>query len=336
MTRTTPPRPVDITSAIPELAPYARTVLRLHPRIGNPTVTDNSVGGPLLWPVDESWPTCGEEHGEAPSGPPVTISGVRRLRELMHGRWVQGRELTDMEFREVEANQSGEDAAELSDERPTPLLPILQLYLRDAHGVVDVPDGADLLQVLWCPFTHEPDGVPKTSIHWRRAAEVDQVLVDPPQPVILEEEDFLPEMCVLHPEPVTEYPAQICLPKELSKRLDTWEAANTEAGHSFNYRDDLSIAPGWKLGGWPPVSFRDICGDVCECGAEMRPFLYIDASEWTQGETGWIPLEEYDPVTNPAGFPLHLSEVGVTVHGDGMQVYTCPISRSHPQAEWNQ
>lgn len=53
MTRTTPPRPLDVTEAFPELAGFARTAFRLHPVPGNPTVHDSSVGGPPLWPADE-------------------------------------------------------------------------------------------------------------------------------------------------------------------------------------------------------------------------------------------------------------------------------------------
>lgn len=67
MLRTTPPRPVDVTVHFPELAPMARTVVRLHPRAGDPVTTDSSIGGPMLWPAGEPWPTC-PEHG-APESP---------------------------------------------------------------------------------------------------------------------------------------------------------------------------------------------------------------------------------------------------------------------------
>ncbi|MFE5536584.1 hypothetical protein ACFQ78_12695, partial [Streptomyces sp. NPDC056519] len=45
MSRTTPPRPVDVTAAFPQLAPLARPAIRLHPRPGSPTPHDSSVGG---------------------------------------------------------------------------------------------------------------------------------------------------------------------------------------------------------------------------------------------------------------------------------------------------
>ncbi len=67
MTRTTPPRP-DVAAAVPELAAYARTATRLHPRPGAPGVGDSSVGGPLLWPAEEPWPVCTADHATAHRG----------------------------------------------------------------------------------------------------------------------------------------------------------------------------------------------------------------------------------------------------------------------------
>ncbi|MFD8667671.1 hypothetical protein ACFV1U_20040, partial [Streptomyces microflavus] len=45
MSRTTPPRPVDVTAVFPQLAALARTATRLHPRPGAPTPHHSSVGG---------------------------------------------------------------------------------------------------------------------------------------------------------------------------------------------------------------------------------------------------------------------------------------------------
>lgn len=58
MTRTTPPRPVDVESEYPELRELARPATRLHPRHGNPHAGESSIGGPLLWSVAEPWPLC--------------------------------------------------------------------------------------------------------------------------------------------------------------------------------------------------------------------------------------------------------------------------------------
>lgn len=48
MTRTTPPRPLDVEARFPELAAYRGTTTRLHPRPGNPDASASSVGGPML------------------------------------------------------------------------------------------------------------------------------------------------------------------------------------------------------------------------------------------------------------------------------------------------
>ncbi|WP_405852065.1 MULTISPECIES: hypothetical protein [unclassified Streptomyces] len=83
MHRTTPPRPVDITQEFPELGPPARTAVRLHPRPGEPAVGDSSVGGPLLWPRDEPWPTCPEHAGPWYLGfTPDEVREGRRVRPV--------------------------------------------------------------------------------------------------------------------------------------------------------------------------------------------------------------------------------------------------------------
>jgi hypothetical protein len=71
MTRHTPPRPVDIEALFPELIPLRRHAVRLHPRPGSPSHRDSSVGGPLLWPADEPWPTCSDEHIDLEGDTPV-------------------------------------------------------------------------------------------------------------------------------------------------------------------------------------------------------------------------------------------------------------------------
>ncbi|WP_329337984.1 hypothetical protein OG866_25005 [Streptomyces sp. NBC_00663] len=60
MILTTGPASHDPARDIPELAPYARTTVRLHPRRGVPGARDSHIGGPLWWPAAEPWPSCGE------------------------------------------------------------------------------------------------------------------------------------------------------------------------------------------------------------------------------------------------------------------------------------
>ncbi|GAA3250370.1 hypothetical protein [Streptomyces lavendulae] len=112
-----------------------------------------------------------------------------------------------------------------------------QLYVRDVPSLrPHARAGADLLQVLWCPFDHPPEGImPQTALFWRSAASVTEVLTTPPETAVVEWEEYVPEPCLLSPEQVTEYPDSMELGEELPE--------------SF-YRNELSVAPGWKAGGW--------------------------------------------------------------------------------------
>src|ERR1700738_5320428 len=58
----TPAAPSAMATAFPELAPLAQYTTRLHPRQGQPAATESSMGGPLLWPETEPWPTCSGPH----------------------------------------------------------------------------------------------------------------------------------------------------------------------------------------------------------------------------------------------------------------------------------
>ncbi|MFF6837120.1 hypothetical protein ACFY84_35905, partial [Streptomyces sp. NPDC012438] len=84
--RTTPPRPVEVTAVFPELVPLARPAIRLHPRPGSPSVSDSSVGGPLLWPADEPWPHCEDVHLHVDTGFRQSPTEVR-LRRILASRW---------------------------------------------------------------------------------------------------------------------------------------------------------------------------------------------------------------------------------------------------------
>jgi hypothetical protein len=55
--RITPPPPVDIAAAIPELKTQVKAAIRLHPRFGEEPPPDASkLGGRFLWPADDKWP----------------------------------------------------------------------------------------------------------------------------------------------------------------------------------------------------------------------------------------------------------------------------------------
>jgi len=308
MTRTTPPRPVDIAAVFPELAPLARTTTRLHPRQGKPTPQDSSVGGPLLWPIDEPWPYCdGRQHASGYTSL-TTLADVRLLREMLAIAWDHpgppGAILSDEERTLVRALQKGRHS---QTDEPIAMIPVAQLYARDIPDL-HPPEGCDLLQVLWCPFDHF-DPMPKAKLVWRSSSSVTTVLSEPPQPIVVQSEYYIPEPCVIHPEQVIEYPAPLELDEVLRERIEAWserEKAGAEAESAYDeaesayYQNELSVAPGWKVGGWAPWSFRDPYPMICTvCGAEMKPLLTISSDEWDLGSGSWIPIEDQALDANP-------------------------------------
>ncbi|WP_405443430.1 hypothetical protein OG373_38310 [Streptomyces avidinii] len=299
MSRTTPPRSVDVTAVFPQLAPLARPATRLHPRPGSPTPYDSSVGGPLLWPADEPWPYCDESHG---------------LYDSAVDEWHEG---------------------------PNPMLPVAQLYVRDIP-LLRPPGQADLLQVLWCPFEHEPDYKPPTALFWRSSAEVTDIRAAPSGPSAVEYDGYVPKPCVLAPEQITEYPNRLQLSKELQQQLEDWsrwQAAGSGIDSSYAphpesfYRSELSVAPGWKVGGWPQWGFTDPVARFCTaCGAGMDPLLTIASSEWDRRSHGWVPYEDQGlaalddaAASNPPGVEVSRS--------NRLQLYVCPESPDHPHTD---
>ncbi|MCX4962844.1 hypothetical protein [Streptomyces virginiae] len=287
--RTTPPRPLDVESLFPTLAAHRRTATRLHPRPGAPGPHDSHVGGPLLWPADEPWPVCTTPHRRAP-GP-----------------------------------------------GPLPLVALAQLHARDVPDLPAGPDGCDLLQVFWCPFdAHGPTGYGMyTHLRWRRAAEVREPAAERPAPGAVGFDGYLPEPCVLHPERITEYPYIELLTGELGAAVEEWEDAQEEAAYEAGeeaeedgggpwlptYQCDLSVAPGWKVGGHAAWNLTGPGTMDCEaCGCPMELLLTVATTEWQADRTSWIPLED-----GP------MSPTGVVVGNHGkLNVFACPRDPSHP------
>ncbi|MFE1831461.1 hypothetical protein [Streptomyces yangpuensis] len=316
MTRTTPPRPLDVASVFPELAALARTATRLHPRPGAPTVHESSVGGPLLWPAGEPWASCSQEH-DAPFG-------LKTPAEVRTPRRLYGRDDWTAEDRaEVSRIACGHDASMLPG-GPHPLIPVAQFYAPDVPGL-PFPEGTDLLQVLWCPFIDVEDqgGSDAVQLRWRRAGEVAEVLAAAPEPLYVGADELVPVPCVLHAEQVVEYPAEHDLDPALAGRIGSWDEDGDRG-----YRGALSVAPGWKAGGWAaPFTFRDSGGPdelrCARCSAVGEPLLTVGAAEWDAESVSWRPVEEaHDASTTP-------TEVSAGL-GYTLQLYACPADPRHP------
>ncbi|ARX84209.1 hypothetical protein SMD44_03647 [Streptomyces alboflavus] len=234
-TPVTPPRPVDVAAVFPQLAPLARTATRLHPRPGAPSARDSSVGGPLLWPADEPWPHCEGPHevdGMNLALPPGDLRLERRIRAAAHGRSLTSEEREALE-RIRPPRELPLSVAVQPYEGSMAMLPVAQLYVRDVPDL-HAPEGADLLQVLWCPFDHPI--MPRTALFWRSAATITDVLATPPEPPAVQFDGYLPEPCLLAPEQVVEYPSTMELSKELREQVgdwSLWEAAGAGLDSSY-------------------------------------------------------------------------------------------------------
>ncbi|GAA2485160.1 hypothetical protein [Streptomyces gobitricini] len=125
--------------------------------------------------------------------------------------------------------------------------------------------------------------------------------------------------------------------KDLRQQLADWRLwqadgavvdASYEVAPEEFYMDELSVAPGWKVGGWPSWGLTDPVARFCvACGAEMSPLLTIASSEWNAG-SGWIPYEDQAlaaldavGVANPPGVQVS--------RGNHLQLYVCAKFHSH-------
>ncbi|MFG2003408.1 hypothetical protein ACGFNU_30035 [Spirillospora sp. NPDC048911] len=309
----TPPRPVDIAAVFPELTAYARTTTRLHPRPGEPGVHDSSVGGPLLWPADEPWPVCSDPHAAVDPDDLVSVEDERLRRRILKEAWGETG-FTD----EIRARlEALDDRAPTAIPAEVPLLAVAQLYARDVPDLKP-PEGADLLQVLWCPFDHEDEMYcPAVTLKWRRSADVGRPLAEQPEPEVAGSDNYVPERCVVHPEQLVEYQYSDFLPPELAQRIEEWEE---ETDSTYFY--GLSVAQGWKVGGWSNWNLTDPYPMACACGSELDLLLKIDSGEW-DGEQHWR-TEDHEELedANPAKVTIG--------RGYGLWIFVCPVSHDHP------
>ncbi|MFJ8981478.1 hypothetical protein [Streptomyces sp. NPDC102282] len=308
------------------------------------------MAGPLLWPADEPWPVCTAVH---PKGTGHLLSDVRQLRRIQEN--AREREYTDEERRLIGGMTEGNHAPELQDDAPLPMLAVAQLYARDIPDLVG-PEDHDLLQVFWCPFeVHGADRTIEVVLKWRRSADVGAVLTPQPEPPVAGRAECVPTMCVMHPEHVVEHEYLGLLGEELQEEIDEWEeglldeedeveplssasyatyeeyaeamaAAEAAEPEEINYMSDLSIAPGWKVGGFASWHLTDPAPVDCGvCGAAMPPLLTVDMWECDGASRSWLPIEDrdgHDP------YATHPTEVYL---GRGlMRVHTCPADPVHP------
>ncbi|MGW0184641.1 hypothetical protein ACWDV7_02630 [Streptomyces sp. NPDC003362] len=334
MSRTTPPRPIDVEAALPELAVLRRTATRLHPRRGTPTAHDSSVGGPMLWPADDPWPVCTLAHKR---GSGHRYADVLRTREILEQAWRRDPRSgpNAEEADELARFKRGRHAPHLADTDPIPLIGVAQLYRRDVPGLPDTGDG-DLLQVFWCPF--ERHGESRHEMHvelrWRRSQDIGTPLTEQPVPEVVGRAELVPSVCVVHPEEVIEYPWIEELPGNLWELVEAWagpadeeeeEDEGEDEGEQYIY--DLSTAPGWKVGGHIAWNLTGPARLTCSvCGTKLTALLTADQREWDPATTSWVPCEDRQDIqVMGANVPTSVSP------GRGrLIIAVCPRDSHHP------
>lgn len=294
MVRTTPPRPVDVAALFPELVPYARTAIRLHPRPGNPGPQDSSVGGPLLWPADEAWPTCpGSEHGA----------------------------------------YSPDDGSHSTTAETVPLVSIVQIHRRDVPQLA-FPDGTDLLQVLWCPFLIDECPSPTPRVYWRNTESIGSLLEEVPAQVSIAPQERIPNACVVHPESVVEYPSGDMprdMRQALRQRMKAMEA---ETGWLYDHHladapgIKLGGYPSWKQEPYWPAC--ETCGarmdhlltvDSWESDGSSRTWVPLEDGGGADDSQG-SGLFERHAINEPAG--IMIGDAG------GVYIFQCPTCPNRP------
>jgi hypothetical protein len=309
----------------------------------------------MLWPADEPWPVCTEVHRRSRGRRPADIRREREITAAADAREPYSG-LTDEERLLVHELRRKHRIPELSDADPLPMIGLAQFYRRDIPDLPPGPDGCDLLQVFWCPFdAHGASGHESLlQLRWRKSDQVGELLVAPPEPQVVGYDGYVPEPCVLHPEQVVTYPFAGLLPEALSARIDDWEEALEEewdeeaeeeqAGDAaepepepesesesesepIGYQYDLSIPPGWRIGGFASWHVTDPCAmDCTACGSPMDLLLTIDSSEWDGGSGSWQPVEEKGLPPYPYATP---TKVVVGRTGE-LNVFACPTDPAHP------
>jgi hypothetical protein len=300
MRRTTPPPPLDITAVFPELGRLARRTVRLHPRAGAPGPGDSSLGGPLLWPAGEPWPTCQGPHVHdsrrrlPPPVPPFPMIGVLQV--------------------------SAGDVPSLPFPEATDLLQVL--WCPNEH---DEPWWGPRPVTVWRRAGTLAESLlapPEPQFDGERCAQ-----------------NYVPLPCVLHPEPYIEHPHPADLPGGLATRVLDWDdrhdwryetELSTAPGTKIGGYPDWIQAPEW------PVCD---CGRRMEhllTIASEEPHL-VPGGEPHGYRWRWLPLEDRPDgrgVTQRAAgsrdrwapHGLMLGDVG------SLYLFTCTVCADRPLA----
>ncbi|MEV7679890.1 hypothetical protein AB0O64_15230 [Streptomyces sp. NPDC088341] len=205
---------------------------------------------------------------------------------------------------------------------------VAQFFLND-FPEISYPVGCDLLQIYWCPNDHfieyaesDYEG-PAVSLRWIDSANRGEIgeghsSADVPP----YEESYGARPCCITPERVVEFPYAEELPVEIMRRLDAVDQAQ-----GLRYQYALSVARGWKVGGWASwhsTDKRKLSCPVCE--GPVALLLKVDSSEWDGASDWWWPLEDRE--LDREALAIAYEPTGVDVGRSGeLRVFCLPSRR---------
>jgi uncharacterized protein YwqG len=256
MKRTTPPPRKNVLEILPELASRAKTTIRLRPRKGKVAGLANSkMGGAILWPKDEPWPTC-EEFGHY---------DVLTMNEPYPAGTV------------------------------VPLLPVLQLRTDDFPEIEFFPGADLLQLLWCPLFHNSPPYLARSFWYWRKADDVKNPLRSMPKSEFAAKGYYpnqcrlLLERVVEYPW-IDNLPARMRakidrwdIPGVLDEYIET---------PAIFYEWESSNCPGNKVGGYPHFIQREAT-PKCTCGRRMVHLLTLTDDEFDAGtHYRWCPIED--------------------------------------------
>jgi hypothetical protein len=196
---------------------------------------------------------------------------------------------------------------------------VLQLRSKE-FPELPCPAGMETFQLLWCPNDHpEMQSWPAVEVYWHNCEQPTLQEVRPSQFEKFEK-DYLPQECELNPERIEEFPSEFSLREEDFQRMNEISEEAAEL-----YQDSLSVAPGFKVGGFP-----NWCQDPqiprCQCGGLMSYVLTVDSNEFDGGTVDrWLSVEEREFWSAPYEKRIQVqSAVGIMLGDMGeMNLFAC-------------
>lgn len=287
----------DIPTLFPAMASHSRSTTLLNWLPARPEPHESSLGGPILWPVDELWPTCAFRHGH-----------IAEIGDPVESHPGSGQMVTRSAF--VEKDESGEPEAHL--------VAVLQLRADDVPAL-RFPAGRDLMQLLWCPAVHIEGGIPAPRLYWRDSTSIGETLDGHP-PVRQSQAVYLPYPCVPVSETLRDFPHPADLPAEVWEEVFGCAEDPEEAEQA--YQDLLTDRWSDKAGGYPycaQEAFQPLCAS---CGGQMDLMVQLFSQRRFKDEV----LIQADTLAAAGIDPSALPDPGTSIsfgRMERMAVFAC-------------